>query len=280
MRFSRTIQAAFAIAIPMAACSINPSETVDAPVSWDAAPGADAPLTDAPQAACSGAYCEDFESYPSGPLVNNAVLGPWTVKVSGTVTLAAIDSVKPFSGTKSMHITVPAGATAGATLYKMVGAGLVPGNNLFGRAMVYFSNAGGNAAPVGVHSWLFQGLGTSTAGGGPVTMNWGDGGTQMQLNYHPFGAVESSVKDASQMVAGAWHCVQWQYDGSGTPPADTAKVWVDGTVVVAVPQSKGWLFATPWSAFNLGFMHYQTLAIGADVYLDNFALDSAMIPCP
>jgi hypothetical protein len=57
-------------------------------------------------------------------------------------------------------------------------------------------------------------------------------------------------------------------------------VWVDGTVAVNVPASQGWDFATPWNSFELGFTHYQTLANGVDVYLDEFALDGAMVPCP
>jgi hypothetical protein len=282
MHLARLVQRLLGIVLLLSACSSKASDLTDAPGSFDGGADATAPdaAVDAAQLACTGAYCEDFESYPAGAITNNGTLGPWTTKVTGTVTLAAIDTVKPYSGTKSLHITVPAGATAGATLYKMVASGLVPGNNVFGRAMVFYSNDGGNAAPVGVHSWLFQGLGTSTAGGGAVSMNWGDGGANMQLNYHPFGAAEASVHGTAQMSAGMWHCVQWQYDGSGTTPADAAKVWVDGTVVVQVMQSQGWLFATPWSSFNFGFMHYQTLATPADVYLDDFALDGAMIPCP
>ncbi len=57
-------------------------------------------------------------------------------------------------------------------------------------------------------------------------------------------------------------------------------MWVDGTVAVNVPASQGWDFATPWNSFELGFTHYQTLANGVDVYLDEFALDGAMVPCP
>ena len=65
-----------------------------------------------------------------------------------------------------------------------------------------------------------------------------------------------------------------------TPVADVAKVWVDGAVVVDVAQTVGWEFATPWTSFNFGFTHFQTLPADADVYLDDFALDGAMIPCP
>jgi hypothetical protein len=263
------------LVVLMAACAAkHTGDAVDAAVSEDS----NVP-PDAAQAACTAAYCDDFEAAPTGALVNNAALGAWTAKVNGAVTLAAIDAVKPHSGTKALHVTVPAGAAAGATLSRLVPAGLVAGNNLYGRAMVYFSGDGGNAAPVGVHSWLFQALGTSTASGAAVSMNLGDGGTKMQLNYHT-GATEMSVQGAAQMVTGAWHCVQWQYDGSGTPVANAATVWVDGTVVVSVAQSKGWQFATPWTGMNIGFQHYQTLAAPADVYIDDVAIDGAKVACP
>jgi hypothetical protein len=267
--------------VMLVACGSSAAKTSpDAAGSPDSSPAVDAAV-DAPAiAACAGMYCDDFEGYAGGPLTNGAALGDWTVKISGAPTVAAVDSVKPYSGTKSLHVTVPAGVAAGATLYRLVAGGLVPNNNLFGRAMVFFSNADGNAAPVGVHSYLFQGLGTSTAQGGAVSMNWGDGGSTMQLNYHPFGTPEQSVEGMPQMAAGAWHCVQWQYDGSGMPAANVAKVWVDGTVVVSVPQTKGWEFATPWNAMNFGFMHFQTLATPADVYLDDFIVDKTMVACP
>lgn len=82
------------------------------------------------------------------------------------------------------------------------------------------------------------------------------------------------------MTAGAWHCVQWQYDGSGSPPADTAKMWVDGTVAVDVPASVGWKMATPWTTMMFGFTHFQTTTNPVDVFLDDFAVDGAMIDCP
>jgi hypothetical protein len=231
-------------------------------------------------ASCTGLlYCDDFEAY-SGTVADGMTLGPWKASVSGAT--MTVDGVKPHAGTKSLHITTPAGLGAHGTLAQTVAAGIVPGNNMFGRAMLYYSNATGYGLPLAVHSWFFNSTGTSTALGGNVTMNIGGGGAKMQINYHPVPpATEQSVQGGT-MTAGAWHCLQWQYNGSGATPADDAKVWVDGTLAVEATAAKGWKFATPWSTFLFGFTHYQTLAAGdaVDVYLDDFALNDTMVACP
>ncbi len=231
-------------------------------------------------------YCEDFESYAPGTIANAGKLGPWIATVSGNGIVMQVDTTKPYRGSKALHVTVPnnvgqdAGTAARGTLNQSATAGLIPGNNVFGRAMVFYSNATGNDLPLGVHSWLFNSGGNSAVADGGVTMNMGGGGAKMQLNYHPpLPLVEQSVQGGN-ITAGAWHCIQWQYDGSGTPPNDVGQVWVDGVVAVTSPQSKGWNYATPWDTFDFGFTHYQALANGVDVYLDEFALDGAMIPCP
>lgn len=82
------------------------------------------------------------------------------------------------------------------------------------------------------------------------------------------------------VTTGAWHCIQWQYDGAGTPAADLANVWIDGTEAVGVDAGKGWKFATPWTLFDFGFTHYQTLTNPVDVFLDDFALGPTKIDCP
>jgi hypothetical protein len=229
---------------------------------------------------CAGMkYCDDFEKY-DGAITNGMAVGPWKATVNGTGTAMNVDNVKPHTGARSLHITVPTGAAARGTLNQTVAAGLIAGNDMYGRAMVYYSNASGNGLPLSVHSWLFNSTGTSTVADGGVSMNMGGGGAKMQLNYHPPAPKPEASVQGGTMTAGAWHCVQWQYDGSGAPPNDAAKVWVDGTVAVDVAKSKGWDFATPWSTFDFGFTHYQTLANGVDVYLDDFALNDTMIACP
>ena len=36
----------------------------------------------------------------------------------------------------------------------------------------------------------------------------------------------------------------------------------------------------PWNQFTLGFTHLQTLLNPVEIFLDDFALDGAMVPCP
>jgi hypothetical protein len=232
------------------------------------------------------AFCDTFESYGDVTIANNQKLGPWTATVQGAAT-TKIDTVKPYGGARSLHVTVPTNdAGARGTLHQAaatVGGALVTGNNLFGRAMVYYSNTGGNDVPNGVHSWIFSSAGNSTAAGGSVNMNVANGGTSYFLNYHfapPPPGKEASAT-GGKPTAGAWHCMQWEYNGSGTPSADEGKIWVDGAQIVdAKAPAEVWPFATPWTDFDFGFTHYQTTKNGVDVYLDDFALNGTMVACP
>jgi hypothetical protein len=279
-----------------ASCSSNTKETArdagfDSPAKPDTstsdvaahpdAPSDAANASDVGSASCTGlAYCDDFETYEAGTVTNGETLGPWAASVGG-VTMT-VDSVNPYESTKSLHITVPTGPSAHGTLSQQKSVGLVTGNDMYGRAMVYYSDSTGNGLPLNVHSWLFNSNGDSTVDdGGAVSMNMGGGGAKLQLNYHPPpDAGEQSVQ-GGMISAGSWHCIQWQYDGSGSPPNNVANVWIDGTLAVNAPASKGWQFATPWTTFDFGFTHYQSLDANAvEVFLDDFALNGTMIPCP
>jgi hypothetical protein len=267
--------------VPDSGTPPDSGQVSDAGSNPDAGTGNDAGSTDAGSndgGACPYRYCEDFESYAPAAVTNGEVLGPWKATVSGNGVMARIDAVNPAHGLQSYHVTVPADAGTRATLNQMDAAGLVPGNNVFGRVEVFYSDAGTYGLPLAVHSWIFNGSGVQSDGG-TSTMNMGGGGVKLQLNYHPPVGNEQSVQGGT-VTAGVWHCVQWQYDGSGNPPANTANVWIDGTLALTVPVTKGWTFPTPWKSFDLGFTHYQTLNNPVDVYLDDFAMDSAMVPCP
>jgi hypothetical protein len=249
----------------------------------DAGP-ADSGSTDAgpSDGGCPYLYCEDFESYSPGAVTNNERLGPWLATVNGVAVQAHIDSVNPKSGNQSFHIWVGEDAgTARATLNQKATAEVVPGNDLYGRAELFYvtgaCDGGTCGLPLGVHSWVFNAQGALD--GGQSTMNMGGGGAKLQLNYHPPQGSEQSVVSGT-MTAGVWHCVQWQYDGSGTPPADTANVWIDGTLAVNVPVTKGWFFPEAWNSFDFGLTHYQVLANPVEIFLDDFALDAQMVPCP
>jgi len=267
----------------------NPTVDAGSDVVSESPSGNDASNDGSTCASCTGyAYCDSFESYPVGMIANNAVLGPWTATVTGTGAVMQIDTTNAYCGTKALRITVPtnagedAGTSARGTLNQTADAGLIPGNDMYGRTMVYYSNVSGNNLPFNVHSWLFSSAGNSAAADGGVNMNMGSNGAgpMMLLNYHPPAPLTEQSVTGGSITAAAWHCVQWQYDGSGNPPNDAGKVWVDGTQAVTVDKSKGWNFATPWNTFDFGFTHYEILANAVDVYLDDFALSGSMVPCP
>jgi hypothetical protein len=49
---------------------------------------------------------------------------------------------------------------------------------------------------------------------------------------------------------------------------------------VNVPVTKGWFFPEAWNSFDFGLTHYQVLANPVEIFLDDFALDAQMVPCP
>ena len=264
-----------------------------------------------PPVSCSGyLYCEDFEDYSdSGAITSGTKLGPWTTNVGGMTTAGevlkmGVDGVNPFSGRYALHLTAPAGEQTNGVLQRVVGgdAGADIGPALFGRAMIFFSDAalpGGSAPmtdsgvyglPKGVHSWIFKSGGHSEELDAAVSMNIIVGNPELALNYSPGDYGPGSSRDAGPVIPAAWHCLQWQYDGSGTTPADIANVWFDGFKEVhtdpTVKYGSGDA-ATPlrmaqdWTDdMQFGFTHYQTLPNPVDVYLDDFAVNSEMVPCP
>ena len=244
--------------------------------------------SDAGSGACPYAFCEDFDSLDAGVITNGMLVGPWKASVSGPMTVMQIDSENAHSGNHALHVTMvgeqatDAGLPSRATLNRHTsgGAPLVAGNDMFGRAEIFFSDAGTSGLAYGTHSWMFSSLGTKPDGG-TSNINLGGGGQKLQFNYHAFADGGEQSVQGGLVTAGAWHCLQWELNGSGgASPADIAKVWIDGTLAVDVEMKPGWAFPSAWTTFDFGFNHYQVLHNPVDVYLDDFALNGAMIPCP
>jgi hypothetical protein len=224
---------------------------------------------------CSGyLYCDDFEAYDAGPLTRGQKLGPWTATGGG-----AIDAVRAYTGHQALHITNPSSGGLG----RAVPSGIVPGNHVFGRAMFYFVEGPGDAG-AGLprsHSAFFRSTGEYSPADGGVVLDvaaGGRAGNDLWFNYFPPHHFEV-VSSGSSYTTNIWHCLQWELDGTGAPP-NQGRIWLDEQLVIDVPQSKGWLWATPWTNFSFGFLTF-TGGIGPiDVSFDTFALDSKMIPCP
>jgi hypothetical protein len=252
-------------------------------------------------------YCEDFEAVDAGVVVSGTKLGQWSTGIGGKTDAGqtaemSVDTVKPFSGTYALHVNAPAGESTYGQLSRAtdLDAGDI-GPNMFGRMMIYFSDSalpGGSApltdsgtygVPSGVHAWTFASSGHSAELDASVSMNIVTATPKLGLNYSPGDYGPGSSSDAGPVIAGAWHCLQWQYDGSGSPADDIANVWIDGFLQVhtdptikfgsgdaATPLK----MASDWTQLTFGFTHYQTTHIPQDVYFDDFAIDNKAVPCP
>ena len=278
-------------------------------------PPLDAGITDASDAgdalaaplSCNGyIFCEDFESYAAGELTSTSKLGPWTPTVdgktdAGQTALMSVDAVMPFSGSQALHVTAPAGEATRGVLARSTGDAGTIGPNMYGRAMIFYSDGplpGGSAPltdsgtyglPSGVHSWIFASGGHSKELDASVSMNVIVGNPKLSLNYSPGDYGPGASKDAGPVTLGTWHCLQWQYDGSGTTPDDIANVWFDGFNEVHTDptltygggnEATSLKMAQDWTGLQFGFTHYQKLGNPVDVYLDDFAIDNKMVPCP
>jgi hypothetical protein len=229
---------------------------------------------------CSGiAYCENFEDYDdASTIANGKTLGPWTTNVGGTETMT-VDGTNPYGGTKALHINIPIVDAGSSTslLEQTVGGGLVTNGDMWGRMMVWYKNK-----PNG-HTWLFQGLGHSSASGNNMSLNLANSGGNYFFNYHGYAdAGEETSDQGGTPVAGAWVCLQWEYKSSGTVNQSEAKLWADGVLVIdslAAPVQT-WDLATPFTEMQLGFVHYPNTAEIIDVFIDDFALNNAKVDCP
>ena len=258
---------------------------------------------------CTGlAYCDDFEAYgedagldDAGLIKSGAILGPWKASF-GSKTTMTVDSVRAYTGHKALHIKIdgPTAASTGGFLGASVPpTGVVTGNTMFGRAMFYFAppaenavdagnvgdagDAGDAAPPNGlpsrVHSSFFRITGKYTPEDAAVVMDVGDSQTVLFLNYFPPLHFEEN-KSGGDVTPNGWHCLQWQFDGSASPPIIHSQVLLDQQPVVNVPVDAGWVNATPWSAMGFGFILLNPETNPIDLSLDTFALDENPIACP
>ena len=132
--------------------------------------------------------------------------------------------------------------------------------------------------PFNSHTWVFTASGYNAEGGTEgINLQYGEA----RLGQTPTVGINFSDPigiHGGTVTAGGWHCLQWQLDGS--TPSDVAHFWLDGTNVATGSAMTGWSFPVPCNQFTLGFTHLQTLPNPVEVFLDDFALGGAMIPCP
>jgi hypothetical protein len=222
-------------------------------------------------------FCEDFEVYARG----SAPGKPWTASISGGGKIS-IDATKAFSGKQSLHITTPGGSFNGGMLTQRTPALPLPGNDLYGRMMVYFETRPGPA----VHFTLFGAYGSLPADGGTAGYTMGGTGKGLPLFNYTKGDFTRNERTMPWPV-GRWACAQWQFDGSAAPDGttrDELRFWLDGSprtdLTIIKTTSAGAWRAPAFDRMRLGFENYQPTDAAIEVWIDDFAIDSKPVACP
>jgi hypothetical protein len=267
--------------------TVGPTPDGSTPIGDGSTPTLDAGSDARAEPDCTGlAYCENFEAYEdAGALKNGGTLGPWSIQINvpadaGSPEPMGVDTVNPYGGLRSLHIQVPNNANSSTHLLNLTKASGLVGNDLYGRMMVYYKGAKPNG-----HTWTWQGIGASSESGDPSTsLNVANEGNDYFVNYH--GTAGDSTAETSDHggvpVVNAWVCLQWEYNASGAPIADDVKVWADGTVIIDSKKApiQAWQLPDPVTQMQLGWVHYPETTEAIDLYIDDFALNNAMIACP
>lgn len=250
----------------------------------------------APQSDCpAGALmCDDFEGYAAGA----TDLSPtWSSEV--ILGKVVVDASKPFKGGKSVHLTTmlsPAGEpmrTNGgplraATLVKQ-GAPLfpLPGNGMWGRAMVWVTKMPPAGVQGDVHSSHIEASGKLANG---RLAKYGEGimGGQLLAGYTQRPAMENDLplvdcgpRASPGIPEARWVCVEWQIDGA----KNAMHMWFDGKLQTQVDVNGAmggtctWQ-APPFDKLFLGWRHSQPSPIDTEMWMDNVVLDSKRVNCP
>jgi hypothetical protein len=260
-----------------------PAADSAAPAAPDASAAADARSRDVAVSAppiieCKVArYCDDFEVYkPDAPPAG------WSARTGGGGTIT-VDETRAFSGTRAIHIKVPGGSATAQISRKMTGLP-VPGNNLYGRMMVYLQTP----PPGGVHYDIVEASGTTAAGARPVYYIGING--KFHNLYQPHSCYRFSNVGPP---ANRWFCLRWQFDGSDDGKGGTRNVsrtWLDTAAnpVVNVDRfgqtcedgTRSEWIAPVFSSFTIGWANYQKSPNPTEMWLDDIAFDNKPLDCP
>ena len=220
-------------------------------------------------------FCEDFESYATGPAV--AANGWKPVTSDGTLTIDAGHA----QGKSALHVHT----TNNGKAYIEVSPFAPPGNSFYGRMRVWATAF--PTAPDYAHYTLVEtkgnGEGVIRPIGGqfiPDKSNfWGPGS-----DGGPTGDW-TNWKESAKSEAGKWVCMEWQLASAN----NEIKIWIDGEAKTELTVStkthtgtQGQDFVFPqFSSIWFGWWLYQsgTTPPEFDVWLDDIALSTQRLGC-
>ncbi|HEY0706298.1 MAG TPA: hypothetical protein VGG33_05840, partial [Polyangia bacterium] len=208
-------------------------------------------------------FCDDYEQQTAGmpPTGRFMVRAPAGAMV--------VDTTKPFSGTKSLHIKMAAPTSRAMMEFTQQ----FPFNDLHGRMMLFVTRV-----PTNDIHWDFLYAYYSSGN------QWELGG-QFQGWSLVIDPPDHPVYSKDKIPLGRWFCLQWQfkYGGPGADNTYTAKV--DGKVIDrgswtgADPTGMKWP-AAPWQRMVVGWQPYGSSNVEVDTWIDDLAFGEQEIACP
>ncbi len=229
------------------------------------------PITAGGDSKCAGStakLCDGFEEADVG-----AAGSAWTALTGGGTTVA-VDTSKPYRGSKSVHITFKAGANAQGFITEtktfMAGGTAATNNALWGRMFVWYQLDAGQTAPAGHFVFI-----RAEGGGSQLHIAGGHGamlGAEMRTNSDMYKYASPTVPVPA--VPAAWHCWEWH-----TAADNTLQFFIDGKVVpgMAVTAADKWPFPN-FSKLYLGWLDFSAGPTG-QMWIDEVALGATQVGC-
>jgi hypothetical protein len=207
---------------------------------------------------CAGTIlCDNFEAYAGKPGA------PWMVSNAAPGSSLVVDTTKPYSGQKSVHVTSGGGGNGGDDMTMRTTMGLpAPGNHVFGRMMMFLKG------PWPMTHIRVMGMPNPT----PAPQGY-------VIDAHTSWSLEALVDNGGNggnapIVTDKWVCVEWEFNAP-SGGAVTTHLWISGTEVLPAP---------------VGFPHvdmlelwvgYTTALISppTEMWVDDVALSTTRIGC-
>lgn len=248
-------------------------------------------------AACSAALlCDDFERHPLG-----AVPGPpFRNATANSGASVRVSNTRAFSGSRSVHILAPGGASYRRGYFAIHGAPVFPtaGREMYGRILVFLKEAPLTPKDKPPVHWTFiQGEGRSANDTYNSLYRYGgqhQGGTGLMANFETTPPIQTDCwqHSASRLPVQQWSCVEWHFVAA----TNEMQFWLDGEEIVDLrvkEQGKGpasgclgddlnglWSGPPAFQSLYLGWEHYQEPENTPEIWIDDVAVSLQRIGCP
>jgi hypothetical protein len=243
-------------------------------------PDGAAPSSDTgPGGPCRFAFCEGFESYPSGQPPDPTL---WEQKA----TKALVDGVHAAHGSKALHVGP---MLKDSIVIRQNRSFPALGKAFYARVRLWIDKEPVEKPP-NLYHWTLIEASDLPAGGGRRVRLGGHiearfPGDWLRFNYETGATTnphETGLSDKGALVLPKrWHCIEIYFDMD----RQEARVWLDGQERTALhwldsmPRMPLFKFPTEIKSLSFGWTEYQPPQTPFEVWLDDIAVDRQRIGC-